>query len=123
MTNRPHLFGTVTVSAAYWTGPLPNTVDNPPWHLWLIGGSYSATPYLWGPASVNLDHGSTMYIFADYLDLFRPPHTTIDAQERCLADAERLADRVFGVIEAPADEDLRQPKLVASYPRGIRRMR
>ena len=59
----------------------------------------------------------------NYLDLFRPPHTTVDAQERCLADAERLADRVFGVIEAPRDEDLRQPKLVASYPRGIRRMR
>ena len=42
----------------------------------------------------------------NYLDLFRPPHTTIDAQERCLADAERLADRVFGIIEASAEVDI-----------------
>jgi hypothetical protein len=61
--DRPHLFGTVTLADAYWTGPLPNTVDNPPWHLWLLNGAYSSTPYLWGPAGLNLDHGSTMYIF------------------------------------------------------------
>ena len=58
-----------------------------------------------------------------YLDLYRPPHTTIDAQERCIADAERLADRVFGVIEAPAETISERPRLTAQ-PRGImRRMR
>jgi hypothetical protein len=59
----------------------------------------------------------------NYLDLFRPPHTTIDAQERCIADAERLADRVFGVIEAPSEVISDKPKL-APQARGIvRRMR
>jgi len=61
----------------------------------------------------------------NYLDLFRPPHTTIDAQERCLADAERLADRVFGIIEAPAEVTVDRQRLTAGQPpRGIvRRMR
>ena len=71
----------------------------------------------------------------NYLDLFRPPHTTIDAQERCLADAERLADRVFGVLDAPAEVSVearadallgrdRQRLTAGQPPRGIvRRMR
>jgi hypothetical protein len=58
-----------------------------------------------------------------YLDLYRPPHTTVDAQERCIADAERLADRVFGVLEAPAEGVSERPR-IAPQPRGIiRRMR
>ena len=60
---RPHFFGTVSIALAYMAGPLPNTVDNPPWSLWFTPGSYNATPMLWGPGSLNLDHGSTAFLF------------------------------------------------------------
>lgn len=36
-----------------------------------------------------------------YLHRYCAPWTTAQAQEKCLADAERLADQVYGVIDAP----------------------
>jgi hypothetical protein len=39
----------------------------------------------------------------EYLRRFCAPHPVLTAHERCVEDAEKLADRLYGVVDMQAD--------------------
>jgi hypothetical protein len=55
-----------------------------------------------------------------YLRIYCAPYTISEAQTRCIRDAEKLADEVYGVIDVGANDHNTSPSnLSIIYPRGI----
>ena len=56
----PFYSGSINVASAYFAGGCETL--NPPWHIIFVVGSYSSTPFLWGPGSMCLVQGSTAFM-------------------------------------------------------------